>query len=233
MRVWVTRAEPGASRTAERLRVLGHDPLVAPLLEASPLPGASVELEGVGALAFTSANGVTAFAGLSPERALRVYAVGDATAEAARDAGFAEVRSTAGDVNALAAAIVADRAQIAGAVLHPAPRSPAGDLAGALRAAGLQARAAPLYETRAADRLPSAIADVLPRMQAVLVHSPRAGQALARLSREPPLSQHAPALSVFGLSPASLRDVGSVFGRVAASAAPEEAALLALLDRSR
>ncbi|HUH09275.1 MAG TPA: hypothetical protein VLZ73_01880, partial [Brevundimonas sp.] len=39
-RVWVTRAEPGAARTAERLTALGFDPVVVPLLTLAHLPGA-------------------------------------------------------------------------------------------------------------------------------------------------------------------------------------------------
>ncbi|MEE7475054.1 uroporphyrinogen III synthase, partial [Methylobacterium hispanicum] len=32
MRIWVARPEPGAARTAARLRERGHLPLVAPVL---------------------------------------------------------------------------------------------------------------------------------------------------------------------------------------------------------
>ena len=39
-RVWVTRAEPGAARTADRLTALGFTPIVAPLLTLASLPGA-------------------------------------------------------------------------------------------------------------------------------------------------------------------------------------------------
>ena len=31
--IWITRAQPGADQTAERVRALGHEVLVAPLLE--------------------------------------------------------------------------------------------------------------------------------------------------------------------------------------------------------
>ena len=31
-RIWITRAQPGADSTAERVRALGHDAVVAPLL---------------------------------------------------------------------------------------------------------------------------------------------------------------------------------------------------------
>ncbi len=96
MRIWITRAEPGAQLTAERLRALGHEPGVPPLMEGQPV-GEPPDLAGVGALAFTSRNGVRAFAALSSERSLPVFAVGDATASAAREAGFQDVSSAGGD----------------------------------------------------------------------------------------------------------------------------------------
>ena len=54
------------------------------------------------ALAFTSVNGVAAFAALTPRRDRPVFAVGDATAQAAHDAGFADVLSASGDLRDLA-----------------------------------------------------------------------------------------------------------------------------------
>ena len=35
--IWVTRTQPGAEATAGRLRAMGFDPLVAPLLEVRAL----------------------------------------------------------------------------------------------------------------------------------------------------------------------------------------------------
>ena len=64
-RIWVTRAEPGASATAGRLRALGLDPLVSPVLEVRPLE-AAIDTDGAAALAFTSANAVRAFAAREP-----------------------------------------------------------------------------------------------------------------------------------------------------------------------
>ena len=115
MKVWVTRTEPGASRTARRLKALGHEPLVEPVLEVHPLP-AAIDLGGVGALAFTSGNGLHAFAKLNPDRGLPVFTVGEATAKAAREAGFGSVMSAGGDVQALAMLIVI--AGFPGAFVH-------------------------------------------------------------------------------------------------------------------
>src|SRR5258708_2588521 len=66
-KIWITRAQPGAASTAERVRALGHEAIVAPLLAVRALEDVQVDLRGVAALAFTSANGVRAFSGLSAE----------------------------------------------------------------------------------------------------------------------------------------------------------------------
>ena len=109
-RVWITRAEPGASATARRVVAAGLVPLVAPLLETADLPGAAADLEALppsAVLAFTSANGVRALARLTPRRDLKAWCVGAATAGAARLAGFVDVVAGGGDVEALARDLLA------------------------------------------------------------------------------------------------------------------------------
>jgi len=227
-RIWITRAQPGADATAERVRALGHDPLVAPLLTVRPIEGVQIDLAGVAALAFTSANGVRAFADASGERGLRVFAVGAATAAAARAAGFRSVLSADGDVEALAEGIAARRGELPGVVLHPGAAEPAGDLTGVLERHGLEARRLALYETVPAP-LGKAEAEQLARSDAALLHSPRAGRALARLLRTHP----APGMRVLGLSKAVLKPLART--RLAAKACPPfplEAALLNLIDRN-
>jgi uroporphyrinogen-III synthase len=226
-RVWITRAQPGADATAMRVRELGLEPLVEPLLEMRPLSPAPLELGGAGALAFTSANGVRAFAALSGERRLPVFAVGEATAAAAKAAGFADVRSADGDVGELARFILSRRTGFDGAVLHPSAAEPAGDLVGALAAGGREARRLPLYETAARWPAPALI-EALPTVAFVLVHSPRGARALADVLNGSP----APDLTALCLSPAvaaPLADAAGL-GRVRAAEAPREAALMELLD---
>jgi uroporphyrinogen-III synthase len=226
-RIWITRAQPGADATAERVRALGHEAVVAPLLAVRPLPDVTVDLQGVAALAFTSANGVRAFADASGERSLKVFAVGAATAQAARAAGFKSVLSADGDVEALAEGIAVRRAELRGAVLHPGAAEPAGDLAGALEKHGVQARRLVLYET-APVQLDDAAAVALGRSDAVLLHSPRAAQVLAKVLKAHP----APQLRALGLSKAVVRPLART--RLAAKAYPPfplETALLNLIDR--
>lgn len=228
LKIWITRAQPGADATAARVRTLGHQPLVAPLLEVRPIRGAAeVDLAGVGALAFTSANGVRAFAGLSAERDLPVFAVGEATARAARAAGFQHVLSTDGDVTALAHGIADRRAGLKGVVLHPGALEPAGDLAGALAAEGIAARTIPIYDTQPTVPKP-ALFDALPALDVVLLHSPKAARTLAELLAARP----APHLRALGMSAAVIAPLAEVpLASREFAASPLEADLLNLIDR--
>jgi uroporphyrinogen-III synthase len=167
----VTRAEPGAARTAARLAALGFDPVIAPLLEIRPLLQPAPVLDGIAALAFTSINGVAAFARLSERRDRAVFTVGEATAAAARGAGFGTVRSADGALGDLAALLRS--AGVKGVVLAPGAREPAGDLAALLAGSGIEARPLAVYETVETEVGAPAAFD------AVLIHSPRAGRALA------------------------------------------------------
>ena len=227
-KIWITRAQPGADVTAERVRALGHDALIAPLLAVRALEGVEVDLSGVAALAFTSANGVRAFSDICAERALRVFAVGAATAQAARAAGFKLVLSADGDVEALAEGIGQRRGELRGVVLHPGAAEPAGDLASALEKQGVTARSLILYET-APVRLDDEAASQLVLADAVLLHSPRAAKALAALLKIHP----APRLRALGLSKAVVRPLARtpLAGR-AFPPMPLEGALLNLIDRN-
>ncbi len=217
MRVWVTRAEPGAARTADRLAALGFEPVVAPLLEIRPLAPA-VDLDGVSALVFTSRNGVEAFAALSQERALPVFTVGDATAEAARALGFGAVRSADGALVDLATLLIAE-APRHGVVLVPGALEPAGDLS-ALLAGQVRARVLPVYEA-----METGVA-APPPFDAVLIHSARAARALRGLG---PFSGE----QAIALSGAVADAVGGGTGlEIHIAAAPDETALLEALGKA-
>ena len=227
-KIWITRAQPGADATADRVRALGHEALIAPLLAVHAVEDVQVDLAGVAALAFTSANGVRAFADICAERAIRVFAVGAATAQAARVAGFKLVLSADGDVEALAEGIGQRRGELRGAVLHPGAAEPAGDLAGALEKQGVAARSLILYET-APVKLEPAAASQLVQADAVLLHSPRAAQALAAVLKLHP----APNLRALGLSKAVVRPLARAKLAVRAfPSMPLEGALLNLIDRT-
>src|ERR1043166_5006459 len=126
MRVLVTRPEPDAETTASQLRAKGHEVLISPLLSLTSQPCASVNLSGVQAILFTSANGVRAFAAHSQERGLPVFAVGPQTSDEAQAAGFAGVRNAGGDVTMLAEAVARWTTPGKGALLHASGADGAG-----------------------------------------------------------------------------------------------------------
>ncbi len=215
MRLWVTRTAPAAHETAARVAALGHTPLVAPLLVVRPLP-LTGPVPDHAVLAFTSRNAVVLWSAHDPDRTRPVYCVGDATAEAARAAGYTDVHSASGDVRDLAALI---RPDAAGAVLAPGPASPAADLAAQV-GGDTPVHTLAVYETVEADDLAPDAFD------GVLFHAPRAAAAFAQRH-----AGTAPGRLAFAMSPAVAAPLGALgFSGVRVAARPDEQALIDTLD---
>ena len=159
---------------------------------------------------------MAAFADLTPDRSLPVFAVGDATAERARQAGFGKVISASGALPDLAR-LIADEA--AGKVLVPGAREPAGDLHALLDGGG-ETVILPVYEameTRATA--PDAF-------DAVLVHSPRAARAVAEaLGRNGGAGRLAVAISAAAAAPLA----AAGFTEIRTAGEPTDAAVLLAL----
>ena len=100
--VFVFRPEPGWTATAAAARKLGLDVRGEPLFEVEPVAWEAPREPSFDALLVGSANvfrhGGLALAAL---RNLPVYAVGDTTAEAAKEAGFAVTRTGQGGLQPL------------------------------------------------------------------------------------------------------------------------------------
>ena len=204
MRVLLTRPEAQSRALAESLAARGIDCLVDPLLDVAPMPGAVLDLEGVQAVLATSANGVRALADATPRRDVRVLAVGPATADACRDAGFLGVEAAGGDVAALAA-LAGERLDPArGRLVHVAGTAVAGDLSGDLKARGFTVERVVLYEARTAEALSPATAAALRygKLDGVLLFSPRTAATFARLVGAAGLAATCSRLTAFCLSPA-------------------------------
>ncbi len=191
MRVLITRAQPDADAFAELCRARKLVPIVCPLMELE-IAEAEIALTDVGALAFTSANGVRAFAKHTPGRhlpafTLPVFTVGDASARVACALGFENVHAAGGDVDALAGMIVEHKAGLDGEVLHIAGTHRAGDLVSALSHNGVNARRQVLYQMRDAAALPSGAISALtahPPVDWVVLFSPRSAELFLTLSTQ-------------------------------------------------
>ncbi len=145
-RVLVTRPQPAAARTAEKLAEAGFAPALLPLSRTVALPF-SLDDDGFDALAVTSAN---AFRHLPADilerlRPWPLFAVGAGTAKAARAAGFAAVSEGGGDALRLAETLA--RALPARArVLYLAGRERQPVFEQAVAAAGLRMEAREVYD---------------------------------------------------------------------------------------
>jgi uroporphyrinogen-III synthase len=237
MTVLITRAAREAELLAQILEARAIATMIEPLMAIRLLPhnaqALAPFLDGVQAVLFTSANGARAFAVATPRRDLPVFAVGDATAAAAREAGFAAVTSAAGNVEDLAGLVIATLKPEAGALVHAAGSVTAGDLSGLLGAAGFTLRRAVLYEVVPARALSAVTRTAMERgeIEAVVFFSPRNAATFVRLAAElrgPVVSMIAVALSeaVAGvLSELPWR-------RIVVAASPNEAALLEVLEQN-
>ena len=179
MRVLVTRPQAEAARTAQALRDLGHQPVLLPLtrIEATD---AAIPAEPYDAVVATSAN---ALCGRDvPESVLTrpFFAVGGRTAEAARAAGFADVRTGTGTAARLALRIVQDIG-VAGRVLFLAGCLRKPDLALALDEAGLRLIVVETYRAGAAALAETDWASAQP-IEAVLHYSRASAERYAALA---------------------------------------------------
>ncbi|MFN3659600.1 MAG: uroporphyrinogen-III synthase [Pseudolabrys sp.] len=156
MRIAVTRPQLEAERTADALRKLGHEVLVAPLMRVEPI---AADLTGAWrAVVITSANTPAAVRDNAAIKALPLYAVGHRSADAAKAAGFTDVTSAGGDVRDLVL-LVAER-RVASPLLYLAGEDRAADLVGELAAHGIEAALRVVYRAVTApypDRLVAAL----------------------------------------------------------------------------
>lgn len=235
MRLLVTRPAEDARALVATLAGMGHEAAAAALIDIRFLSDAKIPGMSYRAVLVTSANGARAL-GARPEMArlarLPVFAVGEASARAARDAGFGHVESADGDVAALAD-LVSGRLQPGGdALLHAAGSVSAGDLKGALEARGFRVERVTLYEAVPPTRLPEVAVAALRsgRLDGILFHSPRTARTFAHLVRDERVEGSLATVTAYCLSRAVADALaGLAFAAVRVAPAPHQAALLELL----
>lgn len=208
-RVLVLRPEPGASATVERARKRGVDAVAVPLFEIEPVDWQVYDTQDFNGLLLTSANAVRcAGEQLESLRGLPVYAVGEATAQAAREAGFGIAATGDSGVDRLLDSIDSDLK-----LLH---------LCGEERRTPQNARqtVTPHIVYRAIP-----IEAHLPDSGVALIHSPRAAKRLAELVSD------RGNIAIAAISEAAAKAAGSGWQAVEAADEPSDQALLALAER--
>lgn len=173
MRIVITRPQPAAERTAAALRARGHDVLVAPLMNIENIPA---DLSGNWAgIVITSANAPGAVDRIGALLALPLFAVGERSAEAAREAGFKNVTSADGAAGDLVKLLAAHKAK--GPMLYLAGEDRAADLVGDLAKRGIKADMRVVYRAVTAP-FPSALVAAVESgdIEAVLHFSARSAE---------------------------------------------------------
>jgi uroporphyrinogen-III synthase len=242
MAVLVTRPHPDDEATASALRARGFEVLRAPMLRFEPVPFHDDADARYGGIIVTSANALRAIAAdLADSRLLKLplFAVGEHTAAAARDAGFGEVITAKGDAGALRdlvlGAVKSKQLKKASTLLYLAGADLARDLAGELGEKGFTVVTHTTYRMIPASRLPREICDafVANRIEAVLHYSRRSARAFLDAARSGGVEISALALPQCCISAtvaAVLRDAGAT--QVTAAAQPDENALFEALSRA-
>jgi uroporphyrinogen-III synthase len=233
VRILVTRPQPSAADTALALCARGHVPIIAPLFEIELLSEVDPKTGPWTAILLTSANGlwgIVSFAHDKKWHGIPVFAVGDITAKAARDMGFADVTSAGGNVNDLVD-LVAARLKPPARLLYLAGEDRAGDLAGALRGKDFEVDLVVVYRFLTAQFLPEPAAAALAgEIDAVLHFSRASAEDFLNAARGSNLLEPALTKPVhFCLSEqvaAPLREAGAA--RIEVAARPTQDALLEL-----
>jgi len=203
----ILRPQPGADATAERARALGLEPIVAPLFTVRALDWEAPGAGDFDAILLTSANAARlGGARLTGFTHLPCYAVGEATEDAARAAGFDDVMAGPSD----GAALIETMADVR-RLLHLCGRDHA-----ALDRPGLSRRI--VYASDPVPSLPPQ-ADLT---ALVLLHSPRAAAHFAALAG--PRAE----IRLAALSEAVAQAAGAGWKSVAVAAHPRDEALLEL-----
>ena len=215
-RVFVLRPEPGATATLRRARERGLDAHALTLFEIEPVAWEPPNPAAFDALLLTSSNAVRqGGSGLQVLRGLPAHAVGESTAQAAREAGFEVASMGDAGVDELLKEIDADTR-----LLH---------LCGEDRTAPDESRQAitpvVVYRARALEGI-----DLRPATDnVVLVHSRRAGERLAELVDAQAIDRSS--IAVAAISPAAAEAAGIGWADVEAADSPADDALLALAER--
>jgi uroporphyrinogen-III synthase len=229
MRILVTRPLEDGQAIAARLAQMGHAALLAPLLAPRFSDGPEPALDDVQAILATSANGIRALVRRTARRDIAVFAVGPQTAQEARAAGFSNVRNANGDSRALAEAVTRWTTPAKGALLHVCGEDAPGTLVESLARQGFTARRETLYAIVPAAALPPDARAALARgaVDAVLFFSPVSAKIFLEVCAGLPTAK----LIGLCISPATAGVLPpGAFAQVRVAAAPNQAALLALVE---
>jgi len=238
MRLLLTRGLEDAEPLALALQARGHQTLIDPMMSVEYMSVAGPDINTVQALLITSANGIRA---LSQQTwitdqwrdEIPVYAVGDASAQAARQSGFRSVTSASGDVDDLANLVIDNASVNEGRLLHIAGSKVAGDLSGQLTEAGFHCQREVLYKALRCSSLSEQTRAALSRgqIEGVLFYSPRTADIFISLAIAANIVETLQKVTVYCLSSAVAGKTGSVgWRKTEVCESPDQDSMIRLID---
>ncbi|QIO30622.1 uroporphyrinogen-III synthase [Bradyrhizobium sp. 1(2017)] len=242
MSILVTRPHPDNETTADNLRARGHVVLLAPVLKFEPVVFHDEGEASYDGIIITSTNAIRGAAlqlrdlGLLK---LPLFAVGEHTAAAARDAGFADVIAAGGDAAALRDKVVRSArdkvVKKTSTLLYLAGADLSRDLGGELGAEGFNVVTQTTYRMAPVKVLPREVCDGFAAhgIDAVLHYSRRSARAFLDAARDEGVEISALAIPQCCLSETIagvLREAGA--SQVLVAATPDENALFDTLERA-
>ncbi|WP_025033117.1 uroporphyrinogen-III synthase [Bradyrhizobium sp. DOA9] len=242
MSILVTRPHPDNEATADNLRARGHAVLLAPALKLEPVAFHGESDVSYDAVLVTSANAIRALGPQLPDLGLLqrpLFAVGEHTAAAAREAGFTEVIVAGGDGASLRDKVMQSaRDKVLkkkSALLYLAGADLSRDLGGELGAEGFRVVTQTTYRMAPVKHLPREVCEGFAAhgIEAVLHYSRRSARAFLDAARDEGVEISALAIPHCCLSETVagvLRDAGA--SQVLVAATPDETALFDTLERA-
>ncbi|MEY9106061.1 uroporphyrinogen-III synthase [Bradyrhizobium yuanmingense] len=242
MSILVTRPHPDNAATTDNLRTRGHAVLLAPALKLEPVAFQGESEVSYDAVLVTSANAIRAIAPQLPDLGLLVlplFAVGEHTAAAAREAGFAEVIVAGGDAASLRDKVMQSACDKVlkknSTLLYLAGADLSRDLGGELGAEGFRVVTQTTYRMAPVKHLPREVCEGFAAhgIEAVLHYSRRSARAFLDAARDEGVEISALAIPHCCLSETVagvLRDAGA--SQVLVAATPDETALFDTLERA-
>jgi uroporphyrinogen-III synthase len=226
MRIILTRPVEDAAPLAAKLRGLGHEPFITPLLKIKARSNALIPSKPYQAICLTSANAIRVLGKIEAIQHIPLYAVGQQSENMANDKGFTHVSAHGGDVIGLHKYLTGHLDPKDGPVLYLSGAETSGDMQGLLQGSGFDVDRIITY-----DAVKSSLSDFhseIESAEAVLLYSPRTAKLWASEIENLKLTQAAMRINHICLSANVAANLPQSWPR-AIAAAPTEAALLALL----
>lgn len=230
--VLITRPVADAEDLARDINDLGFGVLIEPMMGIVPTNYEIPDLVASAGLIFTSANAVRVFGCPAAHRDLPVFAVGQHTAQEARQLGYTKIFSADGDANDLAA-LIKKKADLQGQTLwHIRGEHVTAPLEEILKKDKIQVEPLIVYTAKTEDNFTPKCLSALKRgdVKTVTFFSKRTAENFIRIAEKERILANLSGIKALCISPAVLDCVRNASWEEAYSAErPDRAAMLDLL----